>query len=372
MSEAARAVLFHGPGQPWELVEYPVPAPEPGAILVRLRLTNICGSDLHQWRGEGGSPIPPGGRVLGHEMVGEVAALGQGVTTDSLGQPLAEGDRVVYVYFIPCRRCRTCTQGRFSICPRRLAHYQEPAGAWPYFVGGFADYYYVRPGQFVFRVPEGVPDGAVTPANCALAQVVHGLNVAGLTAGQTVVVQGAGALGLYAAALADSMGAGRIVVLDAVPARLEAARRFGADDVISVVDTSREERVARVAELTGGGADLVLELVGMPDVIPEGLEMVGPGGTYLDMGTLAPALEVTIRPAQLLRRNLRWVGINHYEPIALARALEFLEHAAARYPFSEMVTREYGLEQIEEAFRDSDWARVEGAGAPVGRTGIRP
>jgi threonine dehydrogenase-like Zn-dependent dehydrogenase len=372
MAQTARAVLFHAPGQPWELREYPVPAPEPGAILVRLHLTNICGSDLHQWRGDGGSPIPPGGRVLGHEMVGEVAALGQGVTTDSLGQPLGEGDRVVYAYFIPCRRCRACTQGRFSVCPQRLAHYQDPAGTWPYFVGGFADYYYVRPGQFVFRVPDGVPDSAVTPANCAVAQVVHGLTVAGLTAGQTVAIQGAGALGLYAAALADSMGAGRIVVLDAVPARLAAARRFGADDAISVTDTSREERVARVTEATGGGADLVLELVGLPDVIPEGLEMVAPGGTYLDMGLLAPALEVTLRPAQLLRRNLRYVGLNHYEPIALARALEFLEHAADRYPFSEMVTREYGLEQIEQAFQESDWARAEGDAAPVGRTGIRP
>jgi threonine dehydrogenase-like Zn-dependent dehydrogenase len=362
--------VFHRAGVPFELREYPLPDPEPGAILVRLRLANVCGSDLHQWRGEGGSPIPEGGRVLGHEMVGDVERLGAGVDTDSMGRPLRVGDRVAYPYFLPCRRCPACTSGRFGTCARRLAHYREPAGRFPYFNGGFAGHYYLRPGHFVFRVPERLPDSAVAPANCALAQVVHGFDVAGFRLGQAVVIQGAGALGLYAAALADAAGARRVVVIDALPSRLELARRLGAHDVISVAETSREERVERVRELTGGGAELVLELAGSPQVVGEGLEMVAGGGTYLDMGLLGD-FTVELRPASLLRRNVRYVGANHYEPIALARGLDFLERSLDRYPFDDMVTEVFPLERIEDAFRRADWAAAEPERAPVGRVGLR-
>ena len=103
-----RAAIYHGLGHPMEIKEYPVPEPEPGAILVKTRRANICGSDLHMWRGDVdlaalGMPMPV---ILGHEMVGAVEKLGEGVATDSGGQPLAEGDRVVYRYFVPCGRCR--------------------------------------------------------------------------------------------------------------------------------------------------------------------------------------------------------------------------------------------------------------------------
>src|SRR6059058_3434940 len=119
MAETARLAVFHGAGKPFEVREYPVPDPEPGAILIKVALANVCGSDLHYWRGEldyakMGRPLPLN---TGHEHVGTVAKLGPGVTTDSSGQPLKVGDRVAYRFFFPCGRCRACLARRFKSCP---------------------------------------------------------------------------------------------------------------------------------------------------------------------------------------------------------------------------------------------------------------
>ena len=129
------AVLKHVKG-PWDILRYPLPDPEPGAILVQVTYANVCGSDLHWWRGE--NVIPEGGRALGHEMAGHVVALGKGVATDSTGQPLHEGDRIIYNYFFPCGRCVACLRDMPECCPNK----QRPGGGIPgnapYFVAGFA------------------------------------------------------------------------------------------------------------------------------------------------------------------------------------------------------------------------------------------
>ena len=119
-----RAAAFYGAGKPIEIKEYPVPEPGPGAALVKISLANVCGSDLHSWRGDidyvkRGRALP---RHLGHEGTGRIAALGEGVTTDSNGAPLAVGDRVVFAYFFPCGRCRACLKGKDWACPQRASH----------------------------------------------------------------------------------------------------------------------------------------------------------------------------------------------------------------------------------------------------------
>ncbi len=125
MADTARMAVFHGAGKPFEIREYPVPDPEPGAILVKVAMANVCGSDLHYWRGEldyvkMGRPLPLN---TGHEHVGRVAKLGAGVTTDSAGRPLAVGDRVAYRFFFPCGRCRMCLKGKTKSCPVRQANF---------------------------------------------------------------------------------------------------------------------------------------------------------------------------------------------------------------------------------------------------------
>jgi D-arabinose 1-dehydrogenase-like Zn-dependent alcohol dehydrogenase len=138
----------------FDIREYTVPEVEPDAALVRITRGGICGSDLHIWRGELQDLIgaPDRGQTFGHEMCGVIERLGRNVTTDSTGAPLKEGDRVTYCYFYPCGRCPACLDGHRAACPnkRRGTRYADDP---PHFVGSYGEYYYLRPGHFVYRVP---------------------------------------------------------------------------------------------------------------------------------------------------------------------------------------------------------------------------
>ena len=121
MAETGIAATYHGTNVPFDLREYPVPDPGPGAAVLALTMANVCGSDLHYWRGDidvvkMGRPTP---MALGHEGTGKIHKLGDGVTTDTLGAPLSEGDRVVFQYFYPCMQCPTCLKGHTYACPTR-------------------------------------------------------------------------------------------------------------------------------------------------------------------------------------------------------------------------------------------------------------
>lgn len=357
-----RIMAFAAPGERFQVHEVEVPAPKPGAIIVRVTMAGICGSDLHVWRGE----IPNAGMAAGHEMVGRVAALGAGVDTDSLGQPLHEGDRITYPYFYPCRRCPVCLRGNFAACPNELA--RRPVDEAPHFTGAYADYYYLRPGHHVFRVPDDLSDEMVTPVNCALSQVIYALERAGLRPGDAFVTQGAGGLGLSAIAVARSMGARPIIAIDGQPGRLKLAKRFGADETVSLVDQpDAEERVARVRALTEGiGADVVADFVGMARVVPEGIAMTRNGGTYLEVGNISPADEVALRPNTLTRTNKRIVGVLHYNPWAVPAALEFLQRNRSVYPFGEIISHQFPLAEIDEAFARCEWSGRDDIGVVRG------
>jgi L-iditol 2-dehydrogenase len=359
----------------FEIREYPVPEVEPDAILVKITRGGVCGSDLHIWRGELQELIgePSRGLTFGHEMCGVVERLGKNVKLDSTGQPLAEGDRVTYCYFYPCGRCPACLDGVRAHCPykRRGTRYADDP---PHFIGAYADYYYLRPGHFVYKVPDRISDDVATPVNCALAQVLYGLDRVRVRPGDTVVMQGAGGLGLNASAVAKEMGAGQVVVIDQIPERLELARRFGADRTLSIQELPRpEDRIKAVRDLTRGwGADVVCDFVGFPAVIPEGLQMLKSGGTYLEIGTISPQLSVELHPAQLVWGSKSIVGVIQYEPWAIAKALAFLEKNLTRYPFTEVMSHTYPLARISEAFRDAEWLGKQRDPHKISRAAIAP
>jgi threonine dehydrogenase-like Zn-dependent dehydrogenase len=371
MAATTRAAVFFGPGKPFELREVPVPEVEPDGVLVRVSYANICGSDLHFWRGDAPLRLPEDGWIFGHEMTGRVARLGARVRTDSLGRPLAEGDRVAYTYFYPCGRCHACLHKEPAACPNKI---ERPVGpsVFPHLHGAFAEHYYLRPGGALFKVPDELPDAVVAPVNCALAQVMYGLAVAGLRFGDRVVIQGAGGLGVQAAAVARDMGAATVIVVDRIPERLELARAFGADhtlDLRAVPD--RRERVRLIRQWTDGvGADVACDFVGFPEVIPEGLEMLRPGGTYLEIGTISRGAKVELEPSLLVWGSKRIVGVIQYDPWVLPRALAFLVRTRDRWPWERLVSHTYPLERINEAFAASEWMGKEAHG--ITRAALTP
>jgi threonine dehydrogenase-like Zn-dependent dehydrogenase len=353
-----RIAVLKAYGGEFELREYPVPEVEPGAILVKLTRAGICGSDLHIWRGEMKEVYGalPQDLTFGHEMCGRVERLGAGVTTDSMGQPLREGDRVTYLYFFPCGRCPVCLHDEPGACPRK-ARANRVAGTPPYFNNAYGEYYYLRPNHSVFKIPDEISDDVATPANCALSQVLYGLRRAGLRAGQSIVIQGAGGLGINATAVARDMGADTIIVVDRLPERLALAKSFGADHTLSIAELPTvEQRVDAVKSLTGGfGADVAADFVGYPEVVPEGLRMLRSGGTYLEVGSIAPGNVFSYDATALVRNNTRLVGTSNYSPWALEQSLAFLKRNINRFPFGRVVSHVYPLERISEGFEQANW-----------------
>jgi threonine dehydrogenase-like Zn-dependent dehydrogenase len=332
---------------------------EPGGVLLRVLQTNVCGSDIHIF--EGRHPLLRCGG-MGHEMVGRVARLGPGVTTDSAGVPVATGDRVVPVYTSVCHACENCDRGVTNHCDHAFKYFGRSAEP-PFFQGAtFATHYYLRADQPFYRVPDAVSTPGAASANCALAQVLHGLDKVGVGLDQWVVIQGAGGLGLSATAVAKERGA-RVVVLDMVADRLELARSFGADHVIDVSRmTSLDDRVRAVQRLARTqGADVVIELTGVPAVFSEGLSYLRPEGTYLVMGTISPGHKAEFDPGVLVRKSARVIGVNRYPGRYLREAMSFLEAYEAKYPFGRLLSRPFRLEEAQKAIEMSARREVQRA-----------
>jgi D-arabinose 1-dehydrogenase-like Zn-dependent alcohol dehydrogenase len=339
----ARQIEFH---------EYDLPEVEPGAILAQVSRTNICGSEVHMWRGEFGKR----GVMPGHEMVGRVYKLGKGVTADTAGQPLKEGDRIAPVYYRTCGLCANCRDGNAAACltlgirAKRLIP-QDP----PHFHTPFGTHYYIQPGQHVYKVPDNVPDYAASSANCALSQVFFALDRGNLRYDETVIVQGAGGLGLHAMAVAKARGA-RVIAIDGVDLRLKRAKAFGADEIIDIREyPTAEARAGRARELTDGlGADVVLEVAGIPEAFLEAIHLVRNGGRVLELGNISPGLTVTLPPSFVTFKSISITGVATYNPHYLHKALRFLSEHIDKYPYHELVDAVFPLERAAEAMEKSD------------------
>jgi D-arabinose 1-dehydrogenase-like Zn-dependent alcohol dehydrogenase len=362
MADIGKLACWMGYGKPFEIREYPVPDPEPGAAVIKVAIANVCGSDMHYWKGEQdyakmGRPLPLN---TGHEHMGTVHKLGAGVATDSAGEPLREGDRVIYRYFNPCMHCKACLQRNYMSCPTRQANFLVSCEEWPHFQGGYGQYFYLRPNHAIFKLPDEITDEMAAGVNCAFTQVYAGLEIAEMKGGDTVVIQGAGGLGVYACAVAREMGAAKIIIIDGVDERLELASEFGADEFVDLREYSnpaaRIERVKQLADNWGG--NIVMELVGNPNVVDEGLRMTAPEGTYLEIGNINVGWEAKFDPSWIVFGNRRIQGVAHYEADHLKRALDLMIRTRNKYPYHKILSHKFPLDQINEAFRQQESGHI--------------
>jgi threonine dehydrogenase-like Zn-dependent dehydrogenase len=364
---AAKASILHAFNEPLRLLEYALPSTvEPGAALVRTEMAGICGTDVHLWKGQLPITLPV---ILGHETVGRVVELGDGLVQDWTGQPLQVGDRVTWNSAVSCGDCYYCKEKRQPTrCAQRRAygigHRCDEA---PHFLGGYAEYHYLRPRTTIFKLPDGLPTESVIGAGCALITAIHGVERTGIAWQDHVVVQGAGPVGIAALAVAKSAGAAQVIVLGGPKHRLEMARRFGADHVIDLEElTEPKARIAAVRALTGGyGADAVLECVGHPSAVGEGMEMCRDGGKYLILGHYCDAGPVLWNPHVVTRKQLQVFGSWSSEPRHLKAAIAFLQANQERFPFASMVSHRFSLAQANEALQTTaDWRSAKSVIVP--------
>lgn len=343
------AAVVHAFGEPIVLEEVPVPPTvEAGGLLVEVVACSLCGTDVHCWEGSLALDIRLP-LILGHEMVGRIVAIGEGAHVDSVGQELRVGDRVIWTHSF-CGRCEMCLRKRPAMCLNRTAYGHVSMEDWPYLMGGFARHAYVLPGAGRVRVPDAVPDALASMASCALRSVVNAVEQAGRVGPEhTVVIQGAGPLGILATGLFARAGAGRVVTVGAPDARLRLAQEFGADAVVSLDEVpDPAERLDRVREAIGGsGADLVAEFSGHPAAFAEGIEMAGLGARYLVVGQLGSGT-TPIAPGLITKKNLTVIGSFSGDASHYHKALLVLERYADRLPFDRLISGQYPLDQVND------------------------
>lgn len=355
----ARAVLFHGPNRPLEAAQLPTPAPRGSEVLVRVTCCTLCSSDLHTHAGRRMVATPT---VLGHEIVGRIEAFGPGAAQrDFRGAALAVGDRVSWSVAASCGDCFYCAEDLPQKCAALFKYgHQRVAPGHP-FAGGLADYVLLVPGSAIFRVPATLTNALAASANCATATVAAVLRSAGALAGRSVLTFGAGMLGLTACAMARAHGATAVLVSDPDAERRARSLAFGATHAFAP-----EDLAGGVAEVTQGrGPDVTLELAGAASAVEAGLALTRIGGTLVLAGTVLPTPSVPLDPEAVVRRMLTIRGVHNYTPGDLATALDFLGGAGKAYPFAELVSRTFRLDEVEQAFAFAH-------GNPGGRVAVVP
>ena len=373
MGKTGVSAVWHDSNESWEFRELPLPDLENDAIQVKVEATSVCGSDLHIWRGDGidTKKHPRDPFVFGHEMMGTVASMGNKVTTDSLRRPLEEGDRIAFSYFFPCAKCYNCIRGEFGACKFRLG--RKPLEEWPVCNGGFAQYYYLRSPHYIFKLPDEISNASAAPINCALAQVYDALHLGGVMMGDNIVIQGAGGLGINATAIANELGASKIIVIDGQKPRLDLAVQCGATDIIDMNEyDTPQSRIDRVMELTNGiGADKVVEVVGFPQVVEEGVDMVRMRGKYLEIGNIMPGSKASLDMAKFITNQIRFYGIQHYDPWIIPNSIDFLLRTKDKYPLMDVISHEFSLKDIDKAFKTAEWLGTQD-GSKVTRAIVTP
>jgi threonine dehydrogenase-like Zn-dependent dehydrogenase len=350
MPTTARAAVMAAFNRPIEVRELPLPADlAPGDVLVRVTMAGICGTDVHLHKGQLPVPLP---LIMGHETVGTVAAIG-GEAADWHGTPLRAGDRVSWTVGMPCGTCRYCRFHRLpSRCMNRRAYgVNTPCDRPPHLLGGYAEFHHLRAGTAIFRLADDLPTESLIGAGCALVTAVHAFEKMPLRWAESCVIQGAGPVGLAALAIASDAGARPIIVIGGPADRLERCRRFGADVTIDLDEVrDPDKRRGIVLEHTHGlGADVVIECAGVPAAVQEGWPLARDGGRYMVLGQYCDAGPVPLNPHLITKKELEVYGSYGSEPHHWSKALEFLRARGGRFPFHELITHRFGLEQVNEA-----------------------
>jgi len=368
---AVLAATLVEPGR-YELREYPLPDPEPGCLLVRMQVSGICGTDKHtyqgyttQYAGSGQSRQIQFPIIQGHENVGTVAAIGgTGRYTDFEGIPLSIGDRVVVGPNVSCGTCYYCRHDFPHYMCENTTDYGNNLSAKnpPHLFGGWSQYLYVLPGSFVVRVPEDLPSEiavlteimAVT-AGLDRAKQISAFPNESFRFDDTVVVLGAGPLGICFVMKARMLGAGTVIAVDLSDYRLDFARRLGADHALNAACTSRTDRLEAIMALTHGrGADLVIECAGVPEAVAEALDLLRPGGLLVEAGNFSDLGDVAINPhRQLCSKNVRILGVGGEEAAAYAPSMRQMVRYMRHYPLAEFVTHRFALREVEAAMKQS-------------------
>lgn len=324
-----KAAVFHGPDIGLKIDDIPIPEVKADQILVKVAACGACHTDLHYIEhGVATFKKPP--IVLGHEASGTVEKAGRDVTH------LKEGDRVLIPAVLTCGRCTLCRTGRENIC-------SDMTMLGNHFDGAYAEYVAV-PAKDVLTLPESIPLAEASIIADALSTPYHAVkNRARVRAGDTVAVFGCGGVGINAVQLATAAGAS-VIAIDVAETKLEWATQFGAT---ATINASKVERVSKeIKQLTGGGVDIAMEVIGNPKTIEEAFESVRVGGRLCIVGYTHEAISIVA--GKIMFKELEIVGSLGCRPVDYAPLVGMVERGAIK--LKPLVTHRFSLDDINKAF----------------------
>ncbi len=326
-----KAAMFHGP-RDVRLADVPVPDIGPRDVLVKVEVALTCGTDRKMFLR--GHPLFQPPFVFGHEFAGTVVEAGEAV------EGFEPGMRVVAANSAPCGSCFYCVRGAQSMCENMYIRLS----------GAFAEYIDV-PAPLVDKNLLQIPDG-VSSRDAALIEplacVVHGIYRSGIKLGDTVVVNGAGPIGLMFVRLA-SLRAGRVIVTDVRDDRLARAERLGADVAVNVSSVEDAGETVRAMANGGRGADVAIEAVGLPETWESTIRMVRKGGIANLFGGCASGTTITVDTSIIHYSEVQIRGVFHHTPKHVRRALDLISQGVVTS--EELVTAELPLAQLDEILR---------------------
>ena len=372
MTRTVKAAVLEAPGK-MSIQEFPYPDLGKGAAICRVLLAGVCGTDKHSYRGESVQykgteneidlPYPI---IQGHEnvmLIEEIDAEGA-KTLDYDGNILKPGDRVTMCPDVVCGNCWYCKNfPTYPWCEHLQFSYgnMRSCNDGKHLYGGYSEYVYIEPGTRLYKVPDGLPDSmaVLTEVLCVTgtldkAKEFNSFSLEGFNYNDTLVVQGVGPLGLAHIIKARMMGAGKIIATDISDYKLNLAKEFGADVTLNVNRTTEAERVDIVMQHTHGrGADLAVECVGRPHVVPEGLRMLRKAGMYLEPGNFVDCGEIPINIHEICSKNLRIVGMSNHTHTGYRAHMEMMERSINWFPWEKFISHHFPIDQAEKAILTS-------------------
>lgn len=343
-----RAAVMTGPHEPIVVHDFPAPVLEPGAALLRVLCSEVCGTDVHLHHGRlSGVPYPI---IPGHVSVGVIEEVASPLT-DVEGRALNVGDRVTFLdVHETCGRCYHCLVTKQTTrCPSRRVYgitYSANDGL----LGGWSEALWMKPGVHLLRLPDEVEVETFIGGGCGLVTGVHAVERGEIRLGDTVAVLGVGPVGQSIVALAALSGASRVIAIGDPQSRLAFARRMGATDALGL-DVDPRDRVQAVRDWTNGfGADVVIEASGAPEAVPQALDLVRDGGRVVVCGHYTDTGDVRIHPHwQINRKHVELRGCWGSDFSHFHRALRVAARHGGHVPWRDMVSRAYGLDEANEA-----------------------
>lgn len=354
VAKNAKALVFKSSDRSFLLETHEVEAPDEGQALLSLERSGICGTDIHIVSGR--LPLPAGNWIIGHEFVGRVEALGEGVATDGIGAKLIAGDMAIACVAIPCGKCFSCQRGETASCMNfDVTYMRDPMDA-PHFFGGFGEVLF-SPAKNLVKIPAGLDLDAVSAFPCGGPTVIRAFTYAGgLEKGELVVVQGTGSLGLFAIAYAKAHGCDVVAIgSGSNPMRGELARKLGVLEILDFREVDKAARLARVQALAkarghGNGADVVIETSGAPDAVPEAIDLLRTRGRYIVPGQYSNSGPVQIQPQLITFKALRIIGSGQYTLADIAAYLDFVKANPGMAKVFAAAVGKYSIGNWQEAF----------------------